>query len=90
MTKRILNEKGYWNISYIKTGDIENKISRWSLNNWDGEKGLKKGSIECDLEIFEVWNFWDPGSEKGSTRKHTENRVTRWIKMFWGNLAILR
>jgi hypothetical protein len=57
MTKRILNEKEYWNISYIKTGDIENKIRAWSLNNWDGEKVLRNGSIGYDLEIFEDWNF---------------------------------
>jgi hypothetical protein len=30
MTKSILNEKEYWKISYIKTGDIENKISALS------------------------------------------------------------
>jgi hypothetical protein len=31
---------------------------------------------------------WDlgPSSEKGSSRKHTENRVTRWRKLFRGNL----
>jgi hypothetical protein len=40
MTKRILNEKGYWKISYIKTGDVENKIRAQSLNNWDDERGL--------------------------------------------------
>jgi hypothetical protein len=51
MTKRILNEEEYWNISYIKTGDIENKISRWSLNNWDCEKGLNLGQLN------EIWKY---------------------------------
>jgi hypothetical protein len=30
------------------------------------------------------------GSEKGSTRKHTGIRVTRWRKKFWRNLTVLR
>jgi hypothetical protein len=33
MTKRILNEKEYWNMSYIKRVTVENKISPESLNN---------------------------------------------------------
>jgi hypothetical protein len=32
-------------MSYVKTGDIENKISGQSLNNWDDEIGLIIGSI---------------------------------------------
>jgi hypothetical protein len=36
-----------------------------------------------------VWVFGRT-SEKGSTRKHTEKRVTSWTKMFWGNLAVSR
>jgi hypothetical protein len=39
MTKRILNEKRYYNMSYIKTGDIENKISGESLNNGTTRSG---------------------------------------------------
>jgi hypothetical protein len=34
--------------------------------------------------------FLEGGSEKGSTRKHTGNRVARWRNNFWGNLAFLR
>jgi hypothetical protein len=48
------------------------------------------GSTGGDLEkVLGNWIFggW---SEKGSTRKHTGNRVTRWIFMFWRKLAILR
>jgi hypothetical protein len=30
------------------------------------------------------------GSEKGSTRKDTENWVTRWRNVVWGNLGFLR
>jgi hypothetical protein len=40
------------------------------------------------------WNFWlgflRVGSEKGSTRKHTENWVTSWGFLFWGNLTSSR
>jgi hypothetical protein len=28
--------------------------------------------------------------EKGSSRKTTENRVTSWRNLFWGNLTVLR
>jgi hypothetical protein len=48
------------------------------------------GSIEGNLESFwKVGNFgtW---SEKGSTRKGTENRVTSWTLLFWGNFGVLR
>jgi hypothetical protein len=31
-------------------------------------------------------DFWETSSEKGCSRKTTENRVTRWRKLFWGNL----
>jgi hypothetical protein len=34
--------------------------------------------------------FWLASSEKGNTRKHTENRVTSWRKMFRGNFGVLR
>jgi hypothetical protein len=46
--------------------------------------------IEWRLEKF--LGNWDlgPSSEKGSSRKHTENRVTRWRKLFWGNSAFSR
>jgi hypothetical protein len=39
--------------------------------------------------IFGIWLFGGT-SEKGSTRKHTENWVTRWREMFWGNLEVSR
>jgi hypothetical protein len=39
------------------------------------------------------WVFWSDflggGSEKGNTRKHTENWVTRWGSLYWRNLTIL-
>jgi hypothetical protein len=35
------------------------------------------------------WIFW-ASSEKGRSRKHTRNWVTRWRNSFWGNLTILR
>jgi hypothetical protein len=34
--------------------------------------------------------FLKGGSEKGSTRKHTGNRVTSWISLFWRNLEVSR
>jgi hypothetical protein len=54
---------------------------RDELGNW---------SIERNLESFwEIGNFggW---SEKGSTRKRTENWVTSWTFLFWRNLRDLR
>jgi hypothetical protein len=41
-------------------------------------------------EVFWGFGFLGGTSEKGSTRKYTENWVTRWTKLFWGNLAFLR
>jgi hypothetical protein len=43
-----------------------------------------------ELERFLVEEFWRTSSEKGYRRKYTENRVTRWRFLYWGNLAILR
>jgi hypothetical protein len=57
MTKRILNEKGYWKISYVKTGDIENKISPQSLNKWDDEKGLKLRGLDEIGKVFGKLGF---------------------------------
>jgi hypothetical protein len=38
------------------------------------------------LEAFlGIW-LLEGGSEKGCSREHTENRVTRWSFMFWRNL----
>jgi hypothetical protein len=76
-------------MSYIKTGDIENKISAASLNNWDCEKWGNCGQMVGDGSIFFA-GFLECGSEKGSSRKYTGKRVTRWRMLFWGNLAFLR
>jgi hypothetical protein len=42
------------------------------------------------LERFWGFGFWGRTSEKGSSRKHIENWVTRWINCFWRNLTISR
>jgi hypothetical protein len=42
------------------------------------------------MEVFFFAGFLECGSEKGSSRKYTEKRVTRWRILFWGNLAVLR
>jgi hypothetical protein len=76
-------------MSYIKTPDPIIKTARCPLIR-DGEKEPIIGSVERGLKRFEVWNFLGESSEKGSTRKHTEKRVTRWRTMFWGNFEILR
>jgi hypothetical protein len=47
-------------------------------------------SIEGRLKDFLGIVVLEESSEKGSSRKHTENRVTRWRIMFWGNSAVLR
>jgi hypothetical protein len=43
-----------------------------------GPRELAKiGGIGAGLGTFKIWVFEKRGSEKGSTRKHTGNRVTR-------------
>jgi hypothetical protein len=56
----------------------------------DGENGLVFGAIEGNLNQFWGFVFLEGSSEKGSTRKSTGNRVTRWRIMFWGNLGVSR
>jgi hypothetical protein len=43
-------------------------------------------------EFKQFWGFGFLGEsfQKGYTRKLTGKRVTRWRKVFWRNLAILR
>jgi hypothetical protein len=73
-------------MSYIKRVAVENKTGRSPLS-WDDENGLKRWSIERDLKEFWVWIFLGESLEKGSTRKHTKNRVARWRFLFWGNFG---
>jgi hypothetical protein len=42
------------------------------------------------LGSFGVGFFEEENSEKGCSRKHTGNWVTRWIFCFRGNLEVLR
>jgi hypothetical protein len=42
------------------------------------------------FESIWVWEFLEEFLEKGSTRKLTGNRVTRWRKMFGGILGVSR
>jgi hypothetical protein len=61
------------------------RSSRCPLDRTDEER-LIIGSIACESkEFLGIW-FFGRSSEKGNTRKHTVNRVTRWAKMFRGNL----
>jgi hypothetical protein len=77
------------NVSYIKTGDIENKISEQSLNNRTvRNEGILR--VWPELVRFLVVGILRGGSEKGSTRKHTGKRVTRWTFLFWRNFKVLR
>jgi hypothetical protein len=46
--------------------------------------------IEWELGRFLGFGVLGWTSEKGSSRKHTENWVTSCIKMYWGNLWVLR
>jgi hypothetical protein len=39
-------------MSYIKTGDVENKIRAESLNNWDDEEGLNWWGLKVGWEVF--------------------------------------
>jgi hypothetical protein len=56
--------------------------------------GLREvGELWADLpglKRFLGIEFSKGGSEKGSSRKHTGNRVTRWRIKFWRNLAFSR
>jgi hypothetical protein len=46
--------------------------------------------MEGFWEFLADWNFLGASSEKGYTRKHTENWVARCRFKFWGNLGIIR
>jgi hypothetical protein len=52
------------------------RLKLWLIEGWLGR-------------FLGIGNFgsW---SEKGSSREDTENRVTSWTFMFWGNLENLR
>jgi hypothetical protein len=86
MTKRIMNEKEYWNISYIKRVTYKIRSARSPLI-----MGLRKeaelGGFGRNLKRFLDFWFWGVTSEKGSTRKDTGKRVTRWGFVFWRNLV---
>jgi hypothetical protein len=56
----------------------------------DHEKGLKWWSIGRVLNWNWGLEFLEEFLEKGCTRKHTRNRVTRWRKMFGGIFGGLR
>jgi hypothetical protein len=44
-------------MSYIKTGDVENKIRAPSLNNRTVRKGWELGELKLDWLEFLGWNF---------------------------------
>jgi hypothetical protein len=57
-------------------------MGRWEwANNWGNW-----GNLESFLRIG-LFGGW---SEKGSSRECTENWVTRWTFLFWGNFGVLR
>jgi hypothetical protein len=51
----------------------------------DDENWLNSGSIGRNWTEISGLGFLGGGSEKGRSRKHTGNRVTRWGFMFRGN-----
>jgi hypothetical protein len=51
MTKSILNEKGYWKMSYNKRVTVENKIRARSFN-WGLRKRAENRGFGWGLEIF--------------------------------------
>jgi hypothetical protein len=53
-------------MSYIKTGDVENKISAESLNNWDGENRLKLGVLDESWIGFENLRIWGQVQRRGA------------------------
>jgi hypothetical protein len=52
-------------MSYIKTGDVENKISAESLNNWDDENRLKLGVLDESWIGFENLRIWGQVQRRG-------------------------
>jgi hypothetical protein len=50
----------------------------------------KIGLIEGDLKEFWEIGFLEESFQKGWSRKHTENWVTRCRNLFWGNFTVLR
>jgi hypothetical protein len=52
-------------MSYIKTGDVENKISPESLNNWDDENWLKLGVLDESWIGFENLRIWGQVQRRG-------------------------
>jgi hypothetical protein len=99
-----LNEKEYWKISYIKTGDIENKISPQSLNKWDDEKGLKFRGLDGDWKGFWEIGIWgrvqrrgahvntpEKGSRDGGNCFGGIQRFHADLRreMFWGNFNLV-
>jgi hypothetical protein len=56
----------------------------------DHENWLKIRGLDKSWNVLRNFGFLGERSEKGSTRKYTENRVTRWAKMFLGEYWILR
>jgi hypothetical protein len=55
----------------------------------DYEKSWNWGVLVGNWIEFWELEFLSGTSEKGSTRKHTENWVTRWAKLFLGELGFL-
>jgi hypothetical protein len=53
-------------MSYIKTGDIENKISPRSLNKWDGENWLKFRGLNGDWKSFWEIGIWGRVQRRGA------------------------
>jgi hypothetical protein len=38
---------------------------------------VERGQLEVGWKVLSNLGFWEPNSEKGNTRKHTEKWVTR-------------
>jgi hypothetical protein len=60
-----------------------------SLNNGTARLGEFEAKWP-GMETFLGFGILGPGSEKGSSRESTENRVARWMSLFWGNFRVLR
>jgi hypothetical protein len=90
MTKRIIEWEKCIRI-WVTLKRVTNKIrSVYGPLIRDDERRLNSWSIEWVLKRILGIGIFGGWSEKGSSREITENRVTRWIFMFRGNLVISR
>jgi hypothetical protein len=80
-------------MSYIKTGDIENKISSRSLNNGTVREGWNDGRLKVIRKDLRGLEFWDLVQRRGvdvNTPKIGSRDGEKCSGGIWGFYAELR